>query len=421
MGNWGASLAIASLLVACTGANDASRSSGPVQGSATERSTTTLQPGSASSTWGPHVGEVDFLDAGFGWAPVYRSCGDRTCLVVYVSEDGGVSWQPRSDPPLTVGGGGETKTRIVDAVPIVHVATRDIGWLVDVEGTLYSTRDGAQTWRREQTEGAVVALEAQGESVWRLEQACPASSARCRYSLLTSNDHGRNWRSALPQPPIGQSGLPSIRPSVVRPSADVAYVLSDSGDYPAAGHPGDPRPTEWRPDPILARTEDGGRTWTEMTPPCPAIGKGGAWGAGLAASTPHDLWLVCNDEAGSGAMQPKHLYRSTDGGESWSEDLGTPNAGSGGRTAAASPSRACRGGHRTGISCTRDGGRSWFFPIGGADNPRGGGVHMAEFVDDRHGWAIAQDEESGNFNVLWRTVDGGESWSASHVASPAGG
>jgi photosystem II stability/assembly factor-like uncharacterized protein len=214
---------------------------------------------------------------------------------------------------------------------------------------------------------------------------------------------------------MGQSGVSSIRPSLVRPSADVAYVLSDSGDYPDAGHPGDPRPSEWRPDPILVHTEDGGRTWTEITTPCPATGKGGYGGADLAASTAQDLWLVCHDAAYSGATQPKHLYRSSDGGESWSEDLGTPNLGSGGETAAASPDRACRGGHRTSISCTRDGGHTWFFPVGGADNPRDGGVRVAQFVDGRHGWAIAQDEESGNYNVLWRTADGGESWSPVRV------
>ncbi|MDQ3972786.1 MAG: glycoside hydrolase, partial [Actinomycetota bacterium] len=360
------------------------------------------------------VGEVHFLDAAFGWAPVSQDCGDHTCVVVYVSDDGGGSWLPRTDRPVAVGDG---TNGWVAAVPAVRLATKDIGWLIDVEGNLYSTTNGARTWRPERTEGAVVALEAHGESVWRLEQSCPESDARCRYAWLTSNDYGGDWRPAQPPPPMGPSGVSSTGVSLVRPSARVAYVLSDSGDYPAAGHPGDPRPEEWKPDPLLARTEDGGRTWTEMRPPCPAIGKGGSWGADLAASTPEDLWLVCHDDAYSGAMQPKHLYRSTDGAESWSEDLGTPNAGSGGKTAAASPTRACRGGSRTGIACTRDGGRSWFFPIGGAENPRDGGVHVAQFVDDRHGWAIAQDNDSGNHNVLWRTTDGGESWSPTRIAS----
>jgi photosystem II stability/assembly factor-like uncharacterized protein len=148
-----------------------------------------------------------------------------------------------------------------------------------------------------------------------------------------------------------------------------------------------------------------------VRPPC-----AGSHGEDLATSTPFDLWFVCHDEPGSGAMAPKHLYRSTDGGAHWSTDLGPPNLGAGGSTAAGSPSRACRGGSRTSISCTRDGGRHWFFPNpGGPENPLDGGVHIIEFADPQHAWALGQDGETGSFNMLWRTTDGGESWSASAI------
>jgi photosystem II stability/assembly factor-like uncharacterized protein len=210
--------------------------------------------------------------------------------------------------------------------------------------------------------------------------------------------------------------MSSLTPSLVRPLPDVAYIFSDAGDYPDAAHSGDPSPREWNPDPLIERTVDGGRTWAAVKPPCPARKEGGAWGADLAVSTADDIWLVCDDTAASGAMQPKHLRRSSDGGQHWSEDLGTPNAGNGGRTAAGSPRRACRGGSRTSISCTRDGGRSWFFPIPhSADNPLDGGVEVYQLTDGGDGWAIAQDADSGNQDVVWRTTDGGETWSPSRI------
>ncbi len=360
------------------------------------------------------AGELHFLDSRIGWVPVTRSCGEQTCIVVFATGDGGQTWTPKTDPPVSVRAAPNDD---VLGAPLVRLATVDLGWLIDPTGNLYSTQDGAKTWRAEQSDHPVVALEARGDTVWRLDQSCPPSSARCRYTVVASHDRGRHWAAIDPQPPIGRSGVSSLRPGLAVPSPDVAYVFSDAGDYPAALHSGDPAPEHWKPDPLLARTSDGGRTWATAKPPCPADDEGGSWGADLAGSTADDLWLVCSDEAGSGAMQPKHLHRSSDGGRTWSPDLGTPNAGSGGRTAAGSPLRACRGGSRTSISCTRDGGHTWFWPIpNGADNPRDGGIGVFQFLGERHAWAIGQDLESGNVNVLWRTTDGGETWSPSQIA-----
>jgi hypothetical protein len=149
-----------------------------------------------------------------------------------------------------------------------------------------------------------------------------------------------------------------------------------------------------------------------IRPPCT-----GSRGEDLAVSSPDDLWFVCHDEPGSAAMAPKHLYRSADGGTSWSGDLGAPNLGLGGETAAGSAVRACRGGGRTSISCSRDGGHHWFFPIlGSADNPLDGGTRIFEFIDASHAWELGQDAATGSFNVLWRTLNGGETWSHSTIA-----
>lgn len=419
MRNWGVGVLVVVLGIAPDVLDGSSRSGLRVGASIATEVPGVALPSSASATVTTvpsrmDAGELHFLDPRLGWAPVVTSCGQQTCVVVFATDDGGATWTPRTDPPFAVQADEDGR---VLAAPMVRLATPDIGWLVDIDGNLYATADGAKTWRAETTPHPIVSLEAIGQTVWRLEEDCPTSYGRCHYGVVTSDDGGRRWGALDPQPPIGRSGISSVRPALVRPSADVAYVFSDGGDYPAAGHSGDPPPREWNPDPVIARTVDRGRTWATLKPPCPAHGEGGAWGADLATSNPDDLWLICLDPAGSGAMQPKHLRRSSDGGQHWSEDLGTTNAGSGGRTAAGSPLRACRGGHRTSISCTRDGGRTWFFPISKA-NTRDGGVEVYQLVDDRHGWAIGQeDRDSGNYDVVWRTIDGGETWNPARITS----
>jgi photosystem II stability/assembly factor-like uncharacterized protein len=112
--------------------------------------------------------------------------------------------------------------------------------------------------------------------------------------------------------------------------------------------------------------------------------------------------------------RPRDL--SEDFGRCWEpEPLRTPNSGVGGQTAAGSPERACRGGNRTAISCTADGGHTWRYPIGGAENPLDGGVHVLEFAEKRHAWAIGQDRNSGSYNIVWRTIDDGDSWSSTAI------
>jgi photosystem II stability/assembly factor-like uncharacterized protein len=245
-----------------------------------------------------------------------------------------------------------------------------------------------------------------------LEKACRQERQDCHVTLMVSSDYGQNWTEAQP-PEIGSTGA-----SLVWPSRQVAYILSDRGDTTI---------DSGRPDPILARTTDGGESWTTLRLPCSGYNNGseyegpGSGGWDLAASAPQDLWLVCQDTAASGSMQRKHLFRSSDGGATWSQDLGTPNSGAGGYTVAASPTRACRGASQTSITCTRDGGRTWFVPIAnGVESPYAGGlVEVYQFADDRHGWALGQDQTTGDFTALWHTADGGDSWSRQHVAVAA--
>lgn len=219
-----------------------------------------------------------------------------------------------------------------------------------------------------------------------------AHSETCEDSLRSSEDYGTTWHP-LPSPPPHDGILSGF----AHPTADVAYAFSDGRRQVYEERVGE--------DGVLARTTDGGRSWITLTPPC----VGDAW-TELAASVPMDLWLVCLDNPASGAMQGKHLYRSSDGGVHWSADLGDVNAGAGGSMAVASPERACRGGSRTGINCTFDGGRSWKWATMRGRENYFDGVSVVKFFGWR-GWATGSTGSDQPRNLVWRTTDGGKSWS----------
>jgi photosystem II stability/assembly factor-like uncharacterized protein len=285
--------------------------------------------------------------------------------------------------------------------PTVRIASAEVGWLFEAKdpphkpAIVLATADGGRTWREVPVDADGVSIEPEGRNVWRREWKYDDAREVREDSLQASNDYGATWHP-LPSPPPHNGFILGF----VRPTAEVAYVFSDGRRHPYEDEAGSA--------PLLARTIDGGRSWTTLVPPCT-----GYPGAGLEASTPRDLWFECVEQPASGAMQTKHLFRSSDGGDHWSGDLGTPNAGAGGELAVASPTRACVGGSRTGITCTFDGGRTWKQAAlsGGQENYFDGGVDVVKFFGLR-GWATGFTTSDRPLNLVWRTNNGGKSWTS---------
>lgn len=345
----------------------------------------------ASPALPPRVVGADFADPELGWAVLFTPCGAQTCWAIYVSNDGGLQWQARTDQAAPLPSPSFS--------PTLRLASHEVAWLFESmeqsgdRSFFLATFDGGRTWADMPVDGEVLAIEPQGKSVWRLRQRCVPSGDACDDSIDASDDFGRTWQALGSPPP--HDGLIN---GFIRPDAATAYVVSD--------HRHQPYDEQAAPGSILVRTRDGGRSWQTLLAPCASAG------AELAASSPTDVWFICVDNPASGAMQGKHLFRSSDGGEHWSGDLGDMNAGSGGSTAVASPTRACRGGHRTGIDCTFDGGLTWkWATIEGQDNYFDGGVDVVKFFGLR-GWATGFTTSDQPLNLVWRTTDGGKSWSA---------
>ena len=159
------------------------------------------------------------------------------------------------------------------------------------------------------------------------------------------------------------------------------------------------------PNDELARSSDAGRTFVTGAGPC-VPGLGGE----LAPTSTRVVWAVCPTGMSGGAS------RSTNGGISFAR-LRTPPLVNSAQLAPASESTAvlARGvGAR--LLRTIDGGNTWNSP---KTPERATDIMWVGFTDARVGAALAQTGYDASakteVTVLWRTTDGGATWSKVRV------
>jgi photosystem II stability/assembly factor-like uncharacterized protein len=283
---------------------------------------------------------------------------------------------------------------------------------------LWVTSDGGQDWTQAPIGPVVSDVSAVGSNVWAVVGTCfisvstPQSS--CLVNIEVSTDSGSTWSSSALAPPVSESSALSMSDQDVelaRMTLDHAYVLSfepnGAGLKSSSGR--------------LVYTADGGRTWQPRIDPCPPYID---FGEQIAGSRTRDLWLVCASQASAGT-QAKAIYRSFDGGMSWtlasaanapvlSGNVVLPAGGGlpiGGyvtpyslgheNLAVLSATTAWLFPDRTGVFETTDGGRRWE-PVSALVRAglAGDGTGNVTFVDATHGWVC----ETGT--GLWRTSDG---------------
>jgi photosystem II stability/assembly factor-like uncharacterized protein len=221
---------------------------------------------------------------------------------------------------------------------------------------------------------------------------------RTDHALLWTDDAGATWSDITP----GQ-----------RPLADAHFLDGARGAVAWVGRDGAIE---------FASTADRGRTWRESRVHAPDLARDGLYaGADVFFSDGAHGWILARLSSGSN-FSVGRLFRTTDGGRSWTALEGVPSAG---RLVFADANRGFLAGgpDQNALYQTEDGGRSWtllelvpsmsgarvFVDLPAFTSPRDGSVALT-----------VHDGKSAELRVF-RTADGGQTWSADAVIElPAG-
>lgn len=301
------------------------------------------------------MGTLEFADAERGWMVRVRNGRDGSVAEAFRTVDGGQSWQsepiatysqPTNDTDFVaaqmhfrslndgwlllgrVGGsgtsdcrrwatadGGRTWAGPVDAactgLPLVHWVTPTLGYLASGETTeaqVVVTLDGGATWQHGSLGGTwsnpdIRLLTSDGDTLTAVVQEDNTTGTSA--AVMVSRDGGASWHR-------DHDLTPPLEPSAGRGSMPLAITAPESGRWVAASDIGTVMPCPSgtcasTPSYVLRESRDEGRTWTRLGTQ-PFFNPGGlAWWDGS-----HGLVM------GTSGTSPRGMYRTSDGGETWS-------------------------------------------------------------------------------------------------------
>ncbi|HEY3844745.1 MAG TPA: sialidase family protein [Acidimicrobiales bacterium] len=262
---------------------------------------------------------VTFVDEQFGFA----LAAHQDQVVLAASSDGGATWTVRDGKlPLRDGEGdgypGELE--FVGATGYLWGGTPN----ADGADPVWISHDDGASWDQAPIGPVIYDVSAIESNVWALTGTCDVAPdggpppASCPLVMEESLDGGASWHatrlSGLTD--VSGSALLGERVELARITTRRAYVLTVGDSTGLSGA---------APVIALVFTDNSGSSWTTRPVPCSGAF---ALGAEVAASSTDDLWLLCGSQA-TGGEQSKELYRSEDGGLTWTltasaTGLGTP-------------------------------------------------------------------------------------------------
>jgi photosystem II stability/assembly factor-like uncharacterized protein len=325
---------------------------------------------------------VTFVSADMGWVlGSAAGCASDTCPVVIVRTlDGGRTWTRIAAPATSLAfaggflaGSGVRGLRFADALD---------GWAFGPG--LWATHDGGKTWKQLTIPGvpggAVAALEASAGAVQVV-----AYDGNTTFRIASSPVSSDAWLLSALKVPVGAGPVPEVQLVL---QGQAGWLLENDRV-------------------VTAGAQLVGGTWEAWQPPCLTF----MGPATLAAANARELNAVCTVGVwgpAPGDQQGDHLYRSSDGGQTFVET--GPQLPVNGVEAIAAPttSTIVAAGYGPSNSvelvASNDGGLTWTVVLNAGQVQ----VTYLGFTTATQGVLITSD--SGGRSQLLMTRDGGHTW-----------
>ena len=320
-------------------------------------------------------------DGSTGWA-LLKLCTftpDGTCqFSVSKTADGGKHWRSVNVGPAYPSTNGDVPQHI-------HFADASNGFVYG-HSAGFVTHDGGHTWAALGVSMLEAVAIAGTSPVWLVDYPC-AKGTRCGYEVRTSTDGGRTWNATTPLP------------SGVTPSSAIAF--GNAGLLLSGFGAGD-----------IARTADGGRSWTLIAGRCSAQ----TFESYLASADGTEIWEYCGGDPPLASPPPtptpETLYVSPDAGVTWSKRTPLGGVTVDAILVSARPGMALLASGAE-VAVSIDGGSSWHGVTGalGFSSVSIAASTVALYCVagaqcwSVEGWAVE------NTSVIWATHDSGRSWS----------
>lgn len=126
--------------------------------------------------------------------------------------------------------------------------------------------------------------------------------------ILRTTDGGKTWQDITPSYPAGSTS--EVPPAFTSLSGNLAWVATLGKQQPDGTMPN-----------VVFRTSDGGRTWQQATLPTSMLGV-----SQVQFVNAQDGWVLASLGGGTAGSEAVNLFRSIDGGQTWSLVARAPGA-----------------------------------------------------------------------------------------------
>ncbi len=267
-------------------------------------------------TWSKTSAGQDLAGVSFGSATTGLGLSSARELVK--STDGGATWVPLGAQVSGPSDSTSPSSTAQLSLSVIRMMDPTDGWGIQwtqTAGYLYRTADGGRTWTKVSLPSGdqlpaggfsfnpVAGPAGPGNELW----AGTSKQGTSDVILYHTTDGGATWQTTTVATGY-TNGIP-VHPGAVSFVDAVHGWLMVSPEHGMNSEPGE-----------LLATNDGGKTWTEVTHDGPNPGDMPFGGSILFTSTT-DGWLVGSQTS----TTQDYLYRTTDGGKTWNKvDLPVP-------------------------------------------------------------------------------------------------